>query len=57
MKAIFEGHINVDKNAVFYINIERKGMVIGQQRFELKDGINADNYKIGEEYDIEGLVK
>lgn len=57
MKATFEGYINVDKNAVFFVNIERKGMVIGKQRFELKDGVNPDNYTIGEEYEIEGLVK
>jgi len=57
--AKFIGYISIEENAMFEApaRIARNGQVISVSLFELKDGINADCYVIGEEYDITGLCK
>lgn len=57
MKATFKGYINVEKNAVFVTENKYKGIAISETHHELKDDINSDNYVIGEEYEIDGIVK
>lgn len=53
MKAIYEGHTNVDKNAMF--SVQHK---YAKQMIEVKDGVNTDFYDIGSEYEIcESLLK
>lgn len=53
MKAIYEGHTNVDKNAMF--SVQHK---YAKQMIEVKDGVNTDFYDIGNEYEIcESLLK
>lgn len=54
MKATFQGYVSVDKNAVFTIVANSYGFT---KEYELKDGIDADKFIIGEEYVIDGLVK
>ena len=57
MKAIYKGYVSTDKNAVFSVDHKYNGVVISEKHFELKDGINADGYVIGEQYEIDGLTK
>ena len=57
MKAVFKGFISVEQNAVFAIPKTYKGFVVSETHYELKDGINADQFVIGEEYDIAGITK
>ena len=56
MKAVFKGFISVEQNAVFSVAKTYKGFVISETHYELKDGIDADQFVIGEEYDIAGIV-
>lgn len=57
MKAVFKGYISVEQNAVFAVEKPYKGLVISETHYELKDGISADQFVIGEEYDIAGITK
>lgn len=57
MKAVFKGYISLDKNAVFAVEKIYNNKVIGQKLYELKDGMDADRFIIGETYEIEGLIK
>ena len=57
MIAIFKGFISVEKNAVFAVERTYNGAVIGEKHFELKDGVNADCFIIGNKYPIDGLTK
>lgn len=57
LKATFKGFIAVDQNAVFAVAKAYNGFVISETHYELKDGINADQFVIGEEYDIAGITK
>lgn len=57
MNATFKGYIEVDMNAVFSIPKYYKGFHVSNEIHELKDGIDADQFVIGEEYDITDLVK
>ena len=57
MKAIFKGFVTVEQNAVFHIEHKIGGHVVSRREVELKDGINADDFNIGQEYSIEGLTK
>lgn len=57
MKAIYRGHISIEQNAIFAVERERFGFVVSEKHYELKDGINYDQFIIGEEYEIDGLVK
>lgn len=57
MKAVFKGYISVEQNAVFAVAKTYKGLVISEAHYELKDGITADQFVIGEEYDIAGITK
>ena len=58
MKAEYIGYTDVDSNAMFRTPGFVKGnLVVTWKLFELKDGINADEFVIGEEYYIDGLVK
>lgn len=53
MRAIFEGFISVDKNAVFSIQYK-----YGKKIMEVADCVNVDLYVIGQEYDIcESILK
>lgn len=54
MKATFKGHVSVDRNAVFTVVVNAYGFT---KEYELKDDIDADKFVIGEEYEIDGLVK
>lgn len=56
MKATFKGFISVEMNAVFAVENVVNGFAISEKHYELKDGINADQFVIGEEYEIDGLV-
>ena len=57
MKAVFQGFISVQQNAIFAVPKEYKGIVTGWDHYELKDGIDYDQFVIGEEYDITGITK
>ena len=57
MKAIFKGFTSVEKNATFTVAVKYKGIVLSEKSFELKDGINADTYQIGQTYDISEITK
>ena len=57
MKAIFKGFVSAEQNAVFAVEKTYNGFVISETHYELKDGINADQFVIGEEYDITGITK
>lgn len=61
MKAIFKGYTSVDHNAFFAIEHKKKiggrELVVSSRHLELKDGINADNFYIGVEYDVTNLIK
>lgn len=57
MKTTFKGYIEVDMNSVFFIPRYYKGFHTSNEIYELKDGIDADQFVIGEEYDITDLVK
>lgn len=57
MKAVFKAYISLDKNAVFAVEKIYNNKVIAQKLYELKDGIDADKFIIGEIYEIEGLIK
>lgn len=57
MKAVFKGFISVEQNAVFAVAKTYKGFIVSENHYELKDGIDADQFIIGEEYDIAGITK
>lgn len=57
MKATFKGFTSVEKNATFSVSVKYKGVVLSEKILELKDGISADAYQIGQSYDVSEITK